>query len=151
MLSARQNTNLYENADGYAVVEHGDENLSYHARLPSTILDIIRDECGETACSPSGGLGLLTLVFNSDRANDVSYVGCRICKALSVDSAGVGLVNAAAGTGISMPSIAVDCYRLSRMVISPRPYAGAIRFHLAPRFIVGHCFSLSLSNAQPNA
>jgi hypothetical protein len=73
VLSARQNTKLYDNADGYAIVEYGDGSLNYGARLPSTVLDIIRDECGETACNPSGGLGFSTIVVNSDRANDVSY------------------------------------------------------------------------------
>jgi hypothetical protein len=72
-LSARQNTNLYESEDGYAIVEYGDGSLNYGARVPSTVLDVIRDECGETACNPSGGLGFSTLVVNSDRGNDVSY------------------------------------------------------------------------------
>ncbi|KAF4989076.1 hypothetical protein FGRMN_9361 [Fusarium graminum] len=73
MLSARQNTDLYKNEDGYAIVEYGDGSLNYGSRLPSTVLDLIRDECGETACNPSGGLGFSALVVNSDRGNDVSY------------------------------------------------------------------------------
>lgn len=74
VLSARQNTNLYESEDGgFAIVEYGDGKLNYGGRLPSSVLDLIRDECGETACNPSGGLGFSTLVVNSNRANDVDY------------------------------------------------------------------------------
>jgi hypothetical protein len=74
ILSARQNANLIGPVDGgYAVVEYGNGRLNYGARVPSTILDVIRDECGDTGCNPAGGLGFSTLVVNSDRGNDQSY------------------------------------------------------------------------------
>ncbi|KAJ4004788.1 hypothetical protein NW752_009545 [Fusarium irregulare] len=74
VLSARQNTDLYKSEDGgFAIVEYGDGKLNYGGRLPSSVLDLIRDECGETACNPSGGLGFTTVVVNSDRGNDVDY------------------------------------------------------------------------------
>jgi hypothetical protein len=72
VLSARATT-LYEGEGGYATVEYGDGLLNYGARDPATILDIIRDECLETACDPSGGLGFTSLVINADTPNDVSY------------------------------------------------------------------------------
>ena len=58
---------------GPATVEYGDGKLNYGARVPSTVLDVINDECGQTSCNPSGGFGFSTLVVNSDRGNDVSY------------------------------------------------------------------------------
>jgi hypothetical protein len=102
VLSARQNTNLYENADGYAIIEYGDGDLDHNAPLPTTILYSIRDKCGETACNPSGGLGFSTLVVNSDRANDLSDAGSGICETLLAALGGVGLVNAGAGAGTFM-------------------------------------------------
>jgi hypothetical protein len=74
VLAARQNANLIGPVDGgYAIVEYGDGRLNYGARVPSSALDVIRDECGETSCNPAGGLGFSTLVVNSDRGHDASY------------------------------------------------------------------------------
>lgn len=73
-LVAKQKTQIYGPVeDGFATVEYGDGKLNYGARVPSTILDVISDECGQTSCNPSGGYGFSTLVINSDRASDVSY------------------------------------------------------------------------------
>lgn len=76
-LSARQGGTIIwepeEEGSGFATVEYGDGMLNYGARVPSTILDIIRDECGQTSCNPSGGFGFSTRVVNSDRASDRSY------------------------------------------------------------------------------
>jgi hypothetical protein len=73
-LVVRQGGNyLHGPIDGDATVEYGDGKLNYGARVPSTILDIIRDECLETACNPSGGYGFSTLVVNADRPTDRSY------------------------------------------------------------------------------
>jgi hypothetical protein len=73
-LVARQGgVKIYENADGFATVEYGDGRLNYGDRLPSSVLDIIKDECAELSCSPSGGFGFTARVINSDRPNDVSY------------------------------------------------------------------------------
>lgn len=73
-LFARQQTQIYGPVEGgFATVEYGDGKLNYGARVPSTVLDVINDECGQTSCNPSGGFGFSTLVVNSDRGNDVSY------------------------------------------------------------------------------
>jgi len=75
-LSARQEgqTYLYGPVnDGFATVEYGDGKLNYGHRVPSSILDVIRDDCGQTSCNPAGSYGFSALVINSDRANDVSY------------------------------------------------------------------------------
>jgi hypothetical protein len=73
-LVARQgSTKIYENADGFAEVEYGDGKLNYGARVPSTVLDIIKDECGELSCNPSGGFGFSTRVITSGFEDDKSY------------------------------------------------------------------------------
>jgi hypothetical protein len=73
-LVARQDNFIWnENPDGWATVEYGDGKLNYGARVPSTILDVIRDECPETACSPTGDYGFSTRVVNANREADVSY------------------------------------------------------------------------------
>jgi hypothetical protein len=73
-LFARQGGNyLHGPVDGDSTIEYGDSKLNYGARVPSTILDIIRDECLDTACNPGGDYGFSTLVINADRASDVSY------------------------------------------------------------------------------
>jgi hypothetical protein len=60
-------------ANGWATVEYGDGKLNYGARVPSTILDVIRDECPESACNPAGDYGFSTRVVNANRESDVSY------------------------------------------------------------------------------
>jgi hypothetical protein len=75
-LTARQDDDdvIWTNQEGgFATVEYGDGKLNYGARVPSTILDVLRDECGQTSCNPSGGYGFSSLVVNSDRPNDASY------------------------------------------------------------------------------
>jgi len=75
-LVARQSdSTIYTNpnGDGVSSIEFADSKLNYGARVPSTILDIIRDECLETGCSPTGDYGFTSRVVNSDRASDVSY------------------------------------------------------------------------------
>jgi hypothetical protein len=73
-LVARQNLKLYENPDGgWVVVEYGDGRLNYGERLPSSILDIINEQCGEASCNPSGGYGFTALVVDGSRAGDRSY------------------------------------------------------------------------------
>lgn len=75
-LVARQNSQkLYESPDGSGdiTIDFGDGKVNYGERLPSSILDVIRDSCTDTACKPGADYGFTSFVVDGGRGMDRSF------------------------------------------------------------------------------